>query len=81
MKAPAIPPPPAPMRARSRTERFFIRDWVRGEFLDVGLRHFGGSREMVVEEKLGWGRAPESGEEDDDNRDEVNWEKRALNSE
>lgn len=30
MNAPAIPPPPAPMRARSKTERDFMRDLVVG---------------------------------------------------
>lgn len=30
MNAPAIPPPPAPMRARSKTERDFMIDFVWG---------------------------------------------------
>lgn len=80
MNAPAIPPPAAPMRALSRTERFFRRDCGRGEFLDAGSSHFGGLREMAVEEKLGRGGATGLRGEDE-MRDEVNWEKRVLNSE
>lgn len=41
VNAPAIPPAPAPIRARSKTERFFMRDWILGLFLDVGFSHFG----------------------------------------
>lgn len=37
MKPPAKPPPPAPIRARSKTVRFFIMVCALGLFLVVGL--------------------------------------------
>lgn len=37
-----MPPPAAPIRARSRTVRFLIRDWALGGFFEVGLGHFCG---------------------------------------
>lgn len=37
-----MPPPAAPIRARSRTERFLIRDWALGRLFEVGLSHFCG---------------------------------------
>ena len=38
MNAPATPPPPAPMRARSKTERDFMIDFVWGaaDLTDIG---------------------------------------------
>lgn len=36
MNAPAIPPPAAPMKARSMTVRFFRRVWGFGPGLDRG---------------------------------------------
>ena len=62
MNAPAMPPPAAPMRARSRTVRFFIKVWAFGAGLEVGRIHFGlwvGYVAVVVEAKgrrwLFWG--------------------------
>lgn len=40
MKAPAIPPPPAPIKARSKTERCFISVWIFGLLRDAGFIHF-----------------------------------------
>uniref|UniRef100_A0A2P2PR71 Mitochondrial substrate carrier n=1 Tax=Rhizophora mucronata TaxID=61149 RepID=A0A2P2PR71_RHIMU len=54
-----MPPPAAPIRARSETERFFMRDWTLGLFLDVGLSHCGALgaiwafREIELEAKRG----------------------------
>lgn len=56
MKAPAMPPAPAPMMALSRTERFLNRAWTAGDPLVAGLNQlrFGmcSSVEMVVDENL-----------------------------
>lgn len=52
MKAPAIPPPAAPIRARSATVRFLMRAWTLGLFLVVGFSHFGALRERAVEAKI-----------------------------
>lgn len=40
MNAPAIPPPPAPIKARSKTERCFISVWIFGLLRDAGFIHF-----------------------------------------
>lgn len=37
MNAPAMPPAPAPIIARSKTVRVFISDWVLGLFFAAGL--------------------------------------------
>lgn len=41
MKAPAMAPPAAPTTARSRTDKFFIRDCILGLFLEAGLNQLG----------------------------------------
>ena len=51
MKAPAMPPAPAPMRARSKTVRDFMRVWALGLFLEVGLSQFGDLGVVEVEAK------------------------------
>lgn len=49
MKAPAMPPPPAPMRARSNTVRFFSKIWVLGRVLGRELENQFGEGEVVVD--------------------------------
>ena len=47
VKAPAMPPPAAPIRARSRTERVLRRAWVWGFGVGVGV----GLKEVEAKER------------------------------
>lgn len=75
MKAPAMPPAPAPMRARSKTVRVLMRERALREFRGAGLSQFEG--DLGVEEVEAKGRESKRlGEVGEEALMEAKWVKR-----